>query len=80
VISASSFHPGGVNAVLGDGAVRFFSETISSTGGNGTIFPVTNGPATEAEAASWVQTSGKSWHGVWGALGSRNGGENATPP
>jgi prepilin-type processing-associated H-X9-DG protein len=28
VISASSYHPGGCQAALGDGSVRFWSETI----------------------------------------------------
>ncbi len=28
VIPARSFHPGGVNAALGDGSVRFISNTV----------------------------------------------------
>jgi prepilin-type processing-associated H-X9-DG protein len=28
-MTARSFHPGGVNAALGDGSVRFFPDTIN---------------------------------------------------
>jgi len=56
---ASSQHPGGVLASLGDGSVRFFSETVDS--GN--------------QGATFDFTSGVSPYGVWGAFGSRNGGE-----
>jgi hypothetical protein len=76
IVSASSFHSGGVNSVLADGAVKFFSETIDTTGLNGYAGTT---PAV-ADANKWVQNSGKSWHGVWGALGSRNGGESVSPP
>jgi prepilin-type processing-associated H-X9-DG protein len=54
----SSNHPGGVNLLLADGAVRFISETID----------------TQNIAAQQVQM-GPSPYGVWGALGSRKGGE-----
>jgi len=33
MFSASSRHPGGVNGLLGDASVRFFSQTIDSVGG-----------------------------------------------
>lgn len=56
---ASSLHPGGVLAAMGDGSVRFVSETIN-TGNQG---------------ASFNFTGGQSPYGVWGALASRNGGE-----
>lgn len=56
---ASSLHPGGVLACLGDGSVRFFSETVDS-GNQGASFNYSNGPSP---------------YGVWGAYGSRNGGE-----
>jgi prepilin-type N-terminal cleavage/methylation domain-containing protein len=72
IVSASSFHPGGVNAVLADGAVKFFSETIDTTG--------LNGNTTTGVTSDLSYTSGKSVHGVWGALGSRNGGESVSPP
>jgi prepilin-type processing-associated H-X9-DG protein len=31
--TASSRHPGGVNALMGDGSTRFISQTINSVGG-----------------------------------------------
>jgi prepilin-type processing-associated H-X9-DG protein len=69
IISATSFHPGGANAVFADGPVRFISETIDAS---------TQPDATATNAS--VLTSGKSRHGVWGALGTRNGGETASLP
>ena len=62
-VTAQSFHPGGVICLLGDGACRFVSQTINcSTPGT-------------AGLASQDPVSGPSPYGVWGALGSRNGGE-----
>lgn len=69
-ISPSSNHPGGVNVALGDGAVRFISDSIDYT-------KAMNGAA---NAPNTIQTSGASYHGVWGALGTRNGGESTTAP
>jgi hypothetical protein len=60
--TAASYHPGGVQCALGDGSVRFVSETIDA--GTATAFP------TPAEA------TGESPFGIWGALGSRDGGES----
>ncbi len=57
--SAGSKHTGGAQVVLADGGVRFISENIST--GN------------QATAAN--NLSGQSPYGVWGALGTRNGGE-----
>lgn len=59
---ASSMHPGGVMACMGDGSVRFISETIN----------------TGDQTATFNFSSGTSPYGVWGALGSRNGGESVT--
>ncbi|GHT25537.1 prepilin-type N-terminal cleavage/methylation domain-containing protein [Planctomycetales bacterium] len=77
-LTASSNHSGGVQVGLGDGSVRFVSDTVDN-GGAG------EGKDLEAPATgdAWandgkVVTSGKSHFGVWGALGTRNGGESTT--
>jgi hypothetical protein len=75
-LTASSNHSGGVQAGLGDGSVRFISDTIDNGGAKGVL---------AAGSATWsndggVVTSGKSHMGVWGALGTRNGGESTTAP
>jgi prepilin-type N-terminal cleavage/methylation domain-containing protein/prepilin-type processing-associated H-X9-DG protein len=65
ITSASSYHPGGVNVALADGTVRFTSETIEAI------------PPTSTQVG--YPLSGASPYGLWGALGSRNGGESKTP-
>lgn len=62
-----SRHPGGVHGLLGDGAVRFISDTIDH--GNTTL-PPPDAPG---------QLNAQSPYGVWGALGSVRGGEATTP-
>ena len=63
--TASSFHTGGAQVVMGDGSVHFISQSIDT--GN--------------LAADDVATpSGPSRYGVWGSLGSKDGGETATLP
>ncbi|MCH5376354.1 MAG: DUF1559 domain-containing protein, partial [Planctomycetes bacterium] len=57
-ISASSYHPGGVNALFGDGKVDFVTDSINT-----------------GDLSRPNVSSGPSPYGVWGALGSRNGGE-----
>jgi prepilin-type N-terminal cleavage/methylation domain-containing protein/prepilin-type processing-associated H-X9-DG protein len=59
--TAGSYHSGGVNSVFGDGSVRFIRDTIDA--GNQAI---------SADTGSMPQSSP---YGVWGALGTRNGGE-----
>jgi prepilin-type N-terminal cleavage/methylation domain-containing protein/prepilin-type processing-associated H-X9-DG protein len=64
--SASSHHPGGVNALMLDGSVQFISETIN-TG--------------RLDLPEVGRTSGlPSPYGVWGALGSMGGGEAVQMP
>ncbi len=58
LLSASSYHSGGVTALMADGAVRFISNNID-TGNLGVLNTL----------------GGKSPYGVWGALGTRGGGE-----
>ena len=59
--SAGSWHAGGIHALMSDGATRFINNSIN-TGSLSTALPAING-------------SGRSPYGVWGALGTRNGGE-----
>jgi prepilin-type N-terminal cleavage/methylation domain-containing protein/prepilin-type processing-associated H-X9-DG protein len=58
---ASSWHTGGINVALADGAVRFVSENVDT--GNLSARDVRSGPSP---------------FGVWGALGSIQGGEVAS--
>ncbi|MGL6195670.1 MAG: DUF1559 domain-containing protein, partial [Thermoguttaceae bacterium] len=60
---ATSNHTGGVNVALFDGSVRFVSETIDYGGG------MLDEPTGSA---------GASLMGVWGAMGSPNGGESVS--
>ncbi|MCA9128430.1 MAG: DUF1559 domain-containing protein [Planctomycetales bacterium] len=59
ILPPSSYHTGGVNACMADGSVQFFSNNIDT--GNLTV------PASQAQSASP--------YGIWGALGTMNGGE-----
>ena len=68
IYSASSYHSGGVQAVMGDGSVQFLSETIDVTDDDRPVDQQGTGPV----------TTGVSPYGVWGALGSRDGGEVIT--
>ncbi len=71
--SAGSYHPGGCHVVLGDGAVRFISESIDA--GDKTApspnWPTGN-PGTPPGSASP--------YGVWGALGTRAMRESVEVP
>lgn len=61
--TATSEHPGGVQVTLADGSVRFISDNIDS-GNLSVVAPAATG-------------GGPSPFGVWGALGTKSGGEAA---
>jgi prepilin-type N-terminal cleavage/methylation domain-containing protein/prepilin-type processing-associated H-X9-DG protein len=67
---ASSLHPGGVNALMGDGSVRFVSDTIDSWG-----FDEREGVAVTYTMQPEGWWKGTARPGVWQALGTRAGGE-----
>lgn len=64
--SASSYHSGGVNGLRVDGSVAFYSDTIDC------------GSNLNATAYADDDPTGASPFGVWGALGSINGGESTS--
>ncbi|MDR2643306.1 MAG: DUF1559 domain-containing protein [Planctomycetaceae bacterium] len=66
LISATSYHNNGVNVALCDGSIRFVTESIDWGGAT-------------ALTAKCVE-SGQSPFGIWGAMGSINGGEAVSLP
>lgn len=69
--SATSYHTGGVNAAYTDASVRFVSDNVDC--GNTSI------PAPGARNnAGDLSISAPSPYGVWGALGTKDGGESAS--
>ena len=65
IFSAKSYHSGGVQAVMCDGSVRFVTESIDT--GNLAL-----------EEANKSDEYRASPYGVWGAMGSKKGGETLT--
>ena len=65
----SSFHPSGANVAMMDGSVRFIKNEIDT----GNLFAPRSRILETNQAVE-----GKSTYGVWGALGSINGGENSS--
>ena len=59
--TATSYHSGGVNCGFFDGSVRFIPDTVDTNG--------------LADIKTGKNLTGKSPLGVWGAMGSPNGGE-----
>jgi hypothetical protein len=75
VISASSYHPGGVQCGNADGSTRFVPNMINARSADT--------PADYSNPSgknTLIVSSGPSPFGVWGALGSIDGGENVEAP
>lgn len=70
VASVSSYHSGGVNATFVDGSVQFISETIDC--GRTSWSPGGTSASPNATTAPYRESN----YGVWGAMGTRNGGES----
>jgi prepilin-type processing-associated H-X9-DG protein len=58
-----SYHPGGVNAAMGDASVRFVTNNVNA------------GNIASPEAYRLTPVPKASPYGVWGALGTKDGGE-----
>ncbi len=71
--SASSLHPGGVNVLMGDGAVRFVRDTVQCWAVGGLAGEPAG--ASLSPAGSWVNLPPP---GVWQAISTRSGGEVIT--
>ena len=72
--AASSEHTGGVNTLIGDGAVVFISDTIATANLDKT--PADFGA--DQNNPQWY--TGPSIYGVWGSLGTISGGESVAIP
>ena len=71
ILPPNSYHPGGVNGLMADGSVQWFSETIDT----GDL----SQPEPHQNTTPPYGPGGPSPYGVWGNLGSKAGGEPPQP-
>ncbi|MDR0705338.1 MAG: DUF1559 domain-containing protein, partial [Planctomycetaceae bacterium] len=86
----TSYHTGGVNVCMGDASVHFISDNINfQTNGLFWDENVRNGysaTTTTNTGKNWATRNaglvpiGRSPYGIWGALGSIDGGEATNAP
>lgn len=76
LITASSYHPGGVNVAFVDGSVHFIADSIDA--GDPTAQELGNPSLTDPTRPQ--DYSGPSLRGVWGALASSRAGEAVKKP
>ncbi len=74
LVSAGSYHEDGVNVLMGDGSVRYISESINT--GNLALPPGDPLFDKNLDEDFPLFTVGESNYGVWGALGTTHAGEN----
>jgi prepilin-type processing-associated H-X9-DG protein len=72
ITTASSNHSGGVNVCMGDGSVRFVSDTVDCGNQSEDLYNVVRNQSRPQDYG------GPSVYGVWGAMGSSAGGETNT--
>lgn len=75
----TSYHTGGVCAAFADGSVHFISDTIQSSFGVNASGAYAGQPVS-GRSMKYQGYSGASAFGLWGALGSINGGESTSLP
>jgi prepilin-type processing-associated H-X9-DG protein len=79
LLTVGSYHTGGVNAAMVDGATRFISDTINVDNLDKNLVQYEL-DKTGVDITNGRNYSGASIHGVWGALGSANGHESTAAP
>ena len=69
ITTATSYHSGGVNVCMGDGSVRFVSDTIDAGDQANDLWNVVRDQARPQDYG------GATVYGAWGAMGTASGGE-----